>query len=191
MGLWFRSYVAGDTVKYQTRSQDCTRRWYGSAQSAAGSLCLSVQRHRFDGTDASLIAAMYGINAGFNHIRGPAAMDMNDYCETWSADSRCATYYSGFGFFLGRNGWSRKVAHWMGQAPICDDVATGLVVGIPYWFVVAVSLAPLALRVRRHIAARIRRPGLCPNCGYDLRATPDRCPECGAVPPVPRGGSAG
>ena len=53
----------------------------------------------------------------------------------------------------------------------------------PAWFAVTVLFAPLALlTVRRLHRGRRARVGCCASCGYDLRATPGRCPECGAVP---------
>jgi hypothetical protein len=57
---------------------------------------------------------------------------------------------------------------------------------VPYWaVVVASSVAPgLWLTLKKREAKN--SAGRCKVCGYDLRATPDRCPECGTVPqPLP------
>jgi hypothetical protein len=59
---------------------------------------------------------------------------------------------------------------------------------IPHWFAVGVFvILPFASLSGRHLATLRRRRCIaehrCIFCGYDLRASPDRCPECGAVPP--------
>jgi cytochrome P450 len=54
----------------------------------------------------------------------------------------------------------------------------------PLWMLLCLAaIAPLlwiSMSVRRR---RLARRGLCLRCGYDLRASPTRCPECGATPP--------
>ena len=51
---------------------------------------------------------------------------------------------------------------------------------IPYWALgIPFALAPLGWAVSWFRRRWRFGAGLCPSCGYDLRATPGRCPECG------------
>jgi hypothetical protein len=55
----------------------------------------------------------------------------------------------------------------------------------PEWFLLLLTgIVPLTryiLVFRRGRTEHRIQNGLCLNCGYDLRATPERCPECGTV----------
>lgn len=67
---------------------------------------------------------------------------------------------------------------------------TGGSISIPYWFVLLVlALLPATYpwRRRRYLA-KFEGVLSCAVCGYDLRATPARCPECGTPVAAPTGG---
>lgn len=57
---------------------------------------------------------------------------------------------------------------------------------IPYWSsTLAGAILPGLWVWRRWKQKRDRKAGLCQKCGYDLRASPVRCPECGTAVPSP------
>jgi hypothetical protein len=63
----------------------------------------------------------------------------------------------------------------------------GIEIVVPHWSlapaILALPLGRALLRMKRRMIARWRQNSiLCPTCGYDLRATPERCPECGRIP---------
>jgi hypothetical protein len=56
------------------------------------------------------------------------------------------------------------------------------IIAIPFWFIVlATAIGPVLWW--REVRRRRKRlsSGKCAGCGYDLRGTPERCPECGCA----------
>ena len=99
-----------------------------------------------------------------------------------------------------RGVWERKGCHFLGfqiskafashrngKTAVC--VGDQWLIEIPLWMILAVSGGLPAFQLIGTIKKRMtqrRRTDLCRICGYDLRATPDRCPECGTAVAVAR-----
>jgi hypothetical protein len=159
--MWARSYWwfdAGDYVPAHA--------WYADRQvynlySGNGAIVVSWDSRHGNNT-----------RTGFSGFHGyPSAAWAMTPQQTFSGNS-----FLGFGFdrtkernsFLGLS-LGQSVSYWE--------------IIVPWWSLVSATAVLPALRLRAHWRLRQRcAVGLCPTCGYDLRATPDRCPECGAVP---------
>jgi hypothetical protein len=67
---------------------------------------------------------------------------------------------------------------WLNQG--ASSIPSLVEIVIPHWMLLVLLLvAPVGWLIGRVKRRRRVQEGCCRQCGYDLRATPDRCPECG------------
>jgi hypothetical protein len=83
--------------------------------------------------------------------------------------------------------WAKRLPRWHFEPFACSTVdgvprfAYIAYAKVPHWVLSVLLLAAPARRLARARGRKSGRAIPCDACGCDLRATPDRCPECGIV----------
>jgi len=164
-GLWIRSYWVSDlwTVQWN-RTEDHQHHILAVFSLQVCSTKGGVEAVR--GTGTASVNFREVIDVG--HVAGRA------YPLIFQSMNRTISERLGFRFVREQSSW--VLGLWVSGG-------TKTLINFPFWFPATVfaTLPTLWLvHTRRRIKAR--NTNSCPVCGYDLRATPDRCPECGTVP---------
>ena len=172
--LWVRSHCASDVVTL-TRAQ----RW--SFFSSRGQLCGQRTWEEWRAIPAN---GQPGKVLGFAPMsdRWDVAFgDGGPVREPYWPPTYVWRWYVPFAKWEGATVYQKRPGGWRST--------TLQSVGVAHWAVAAMTaVLPgwLAFRNLRRRCRRARRAGICTTCGYDLRATPDRCPECGSAPAAGR-----
>jgi hypothetical protein len=157
---WVRSYFVRDYVIVA---------WYGLGQRACRhQTLLATGRGGIALQDQTWLGVAQQLNEPRFHAE--RRYDRNVYY--WVPRDAPCSFWNSLGFGLERV-----------SGPGGSPAAWTLIV--PCWAITPIamlaSLFGVRLIIRRRRRDRRLRLGLCPECGYDLRSSPYRCPECGAV----------
>ena len=158
--MWVRSHVVRDYawvwVPWTAAPADGQRRWMKvDADSGGGQLEIDISPRAWTFSEREALRQR-------NELAG-AAVYHRTFGDVPRAYARSIppTAWNAVGFK-----WYRGPTH----VGVC----------IPYWSIaLPVALVPAAWVAGWSRRRRRARTGLCAVCGYDLRASPDRCPECG------------
>lgn len=151
-GLWLRSEFAADFPIHLGRSSQLMVAW------SAGEL--AVISFRPDGAAASIPDIRF-------QSGGPPVL----ICQSLTArpGTRPPEFWQRMGFNAASGA---RVAGWAGGFSI---------VTVPFWFLLFLFSPPLLVATTKWLRRwRWARLGRCISCGYDLRGSKRRCPECGS-----------
>jgi hypothetical protein len=124
---------------------------------------------------------------GYSFVPDPAfprAPSLPDAGPFWSSNMAPMGHRAWFDAhaILGVGWYNRTVVGGKGGG---NNVWNDWGIVLPDWFLVASLLVLPAFALRRYLYNRQRRlrrrAGQCVHCGYDLRASVGRCPECGTI----------
>ena len=170
VGVWVRSYWVCDGVSWRYIPQDMSYgEWAGLVSSRGGLMFESSYWH-------------WGIFAGYIK-RGRVIVWTHEGASQYPRfvarkidpdDVLRAQNFRALGFEVGRE----VVTDYAGS--LLRERRTYATVPLPA--IVAVTAFLPVFAVRRRMRERCAKEGHCLVCNYDLRATPDRCPECGTIP---------
>jgi predicted RNA-binding Zn-ribbon protein involved in translation (DUF1610 family) len=161
--LWVRSYSVADSFYWTDRAPGRILDW-----TERGFTCSSggVEIFHHHAIEPPGTLSIIGVPRGhhFDHFREQPT-DYPYFGYPWPASSCTNVRFAGF-----------QVFH---AADANDQIQAGT---LPLAGIALSAIVLPGMWIRRELKRRRdSKTNLCPNCGYDLRATPDRCPECGTV----------
>ena len=167
LGFLIRSYWVCDTLRFQSLHQSHLQFHYSRGgemwESSRGAVLIGISETQFDHPSPR--------PSGFEYERDadPTYPHLEIYHLRTTGWEACGTVY----------------AHWARTFQNSSEKVTMIVIPavIP---TLAFGVLPVLGLVKKRRSKYRRARGLCAHCGYDIRATPDRCPECGHTYELPK-----